>query len=70
MDNVPNPLSQMLGELDSLDRVERAQYLLELSDEFAEVPEEVATRPFQKIDGFPNANRKRLSGRRIKTTAR
>ena len=39
MDNIPSPLADMLKELDPLDRVERAQYLLELSDEFDEVPE-------------------------------
>ncbi len=53
MDNVPEPLSKMLGELDSLDRVERAYYLLELSDEFAEVPGEIATRPFPEDRRVP-----------------
>ena len=53
MDNVPEPLSKMLGELDSLDRVERAHYLLELSDEFAEVPGEIATRPFAEDRRVP-----------------
>ena len=53
MDNVPEPLSKMLGELDSLDRVERAHYLLELSDEFAEVPGEIATRPFPEDRRVP-----------------
>ena len=53
MDNIPEPLNQMLGELDSLDRVERAQYLLELSDDFAEVPASVATRPFPENRRVP-----------------
>ena len=53
MDNVPEPLSKMLGELDSLDRVERAYYLLGLSDEFAEVPGEIATRPFPEDRRVP-----------------
>ncbi len=53
MDNVPDPLTQMLEELDSLDRVERAQYLIELSDEFSEVPESVATRPFPENRRVP-----------------
>ena len=53
MDNVPEPLSKMLGELDSLDRVERAYYLLELADEFAEVPGEIATRPFPEDRRVP-----------------
>ena len=43
----------MLEELDALDRVERAQYLLELSDEFEEVPEEIATRPFPENRRVP-----------------
>ena len=53
MDNIPSPLSEMLEELDSLDRVERAQYLLELSDEFSEVPEAIATRPFPENRRVP-----------------
>lgn len=53
MDNVPQPLTQMLEELDSLDRVERAQYLLEMSDDFSEVPEEIATRPFPENRRVP-----------------
>ncbi len=43
----------MLEELDALDRVERAQYLLELSDEFEEVPEAIATRPFPENRRVP-----------------
>lgn len=53
MDNIPSPLSEMLEELDSLDRVERAQYLLELSDDFEEVPESIATRPFPENRRVP-----------------
>ena len=53
MDNIPSPLSEMLEELDSLDRVERAQYLLELSDDFQEVPETIATRPFPENRRVP-----------------
>ncbi len=53
MDNIPSPLAQMLEELDSLDRVERAQYLIELSDDFQEVPESVATRPFPENRRVP-----------------
>ena len=53
MDNLPNPLAQMLEELDSLDRVERAQYLIELSDDFVEVPDSVATRPFPENRRVP-----------------
>ncbi len=43
----------MLEELDGLDRVERAQYLLELSDDFSEVPEAIATRPFPENRRVP-----------------
>ena len=53
MDNVPNTLKQILNELASLDRVERAQYLLELSDEFEEVPREIAVRPFPEERRVP-----------------
>ena len=53
MDNIPSPLADMLKELDPLDRVERAQYLLELSDEFNEVPESIATRPFPENRRVP-----------------
>ncbi len=53
MDNIPSPLANMLGELDSLDRVERAQYLIELSDDFSEVPEAIATRPFPEDRRVP-----------------
>ena len=53
MDNFPNPLAQMLEELDSLDRVERAQYLIELSDDFVEVPDTIATRPFPENRRVP-----------------
>ena len=53
MDNLPNPLAQMLEELDSLDRVERTQYLIELSDDFVEVPDTIATRPFPENRRVP-----------------
>ena len=53
MENVPEPLTKMLGELASLDRVERSYYLLELSDDFAEVPADIATRPFPENRRVP-----------------
>ena len=53
MENVPQPLIRILEELDSLDRVERARYLLEMSDDFEEVPEEIATRPFPENRRVP-----------------
>lgn len=43
----------MLSELDGLDRMERAQYLLELSDEFSEVPASIASRPFPEDRRVP-----------------
>ena len=51
MSEIPGPLRQILDELDGLDQSERAEYLLELSDEFEEVPQRVASRP------FPNSHR-------------
>ncbi len=53
MDNIPSPLTKIIGELDSLDWVERAQYLIELSDEFSEVPDTIATRPFPENRRVP-----------------
>ncbi len=53
MDGIPDPMTEMLSELDALDRVERAQYLLELSDEFMEVPETIAVRPFPEDRRVP-----------------
>ena len=51
--HVPPKLSDMLAELDGLDRMERAQYLLELSDDFKEVPADIATRPFPENRRVP-----------------
>ena len=53
MEGIPSGLARMLAELDSLDRVERAQYLLELADDFAEVPATIATRPFPENRRVP-----------------
>ena len=53
MPQIPQPLQSILEELDDLDRTERAQYLLELSDEFEEVPARVATRPFPEDRRVP-----------------
>ena len=53
MTPLPSRLSEMLSELDGLDRMERAQYLLELSDDFQEVPERIATRPFPENRRVP-----------------
>ena len=53
IENIPVPLAEILCELESLDRIERAQYLLELSDEFVEVPESVAARPYPEHHRVP-----------------
>ncbi len=53
MTEIPDRLAQILAEVDALDRMERAQYLLELSDEFQEVPERIATRPFPENRRVP-----------------
>ncbi len=53
MPQIPQPLQSILEELDDLDRTERAQYLLELSDEFEEVPARIATRPFPEDRRVP-----------------
>ena len=53
MSDIPEGLTEILEELDSLDRMERAQYLLELSDQFEEVPEHIAVRPFPEDRRVP-----------------
>ena len=53
MSDIPEGLTKILEELDSLDRMERAQYLLELSDQFEEVPEHIAIRPFPEDRRVP-----------------
>ena len=53
MSDIPEGLTKILEELDSLDRMERAQYLLELSDQFEEVPEHIAVRPFPEDRRVP-----------------
>ena len=53
MSDIPEGLTKILDDLDSLDRMERAQYLLELSDQFEEVPEHIAVRPFPEDRRVP-----------------
>ena len=53
MSDIPEGLTKILDELDSLDRMERAQYLLDLSDQFEEVPEHIAVRPFPENRRVP-----------------
>lgn len=53
MSDIPEGLTKILEELDTLDRMERAQYLLDLSDQFEEVPEHIAVRPFPEDRRVP-----------------
>lgn len=46
MAHIPAPLARLLEQFEGLDRLERAQLLLEFADEFREVPAEIAERPF------------------------
>ena len=53
MTTLPSRLTEMLSELDGLDRMERAQYLVELSDDFEAVPDRIATRPYPENRRVP-----------------
>ena len=46
MTRIPEPLEKLLADFEAVDRLERQQLLLEYADQFREVPEEVARRPF------------------------
>lgn len=50
---LPTRLTEMLSELEGLDRMERAQYLVELSDDFQTVPDHIATRPYPENRRVP-----------------
>ncbi len=43
---LPERLEEFLEEIESFDRAERTEVLLDFSDRFAEVPDRIATRPF------------------------
>ena len=46
MPGIPQPLEELLQQLDNLDQQERGAFLIELADEFETVPPEVASRPY------------------------
>jgi cysteine desulfuration protein SufE len=46
MTDVPARLEELLEDFKFVDRHERAEMLIEFADEFEDVPERVATRPF------------------------
>ena len=48
---LPAPLEDILREFEGLDRTARMEMLIEYADQFEEVPEAIARRP------FPEANR-------------
>ena len=43
---IPRALAELLDELSFLDRGERIDYLIEYADQFENVPERIATRPY------------------------
>ncbi len=48
---LPGPLAELITDLENADRALRAEMLIDYADRFAEVPPEVARRP------YPDANR-------------
>ena len=53
MDGISTELQDLLDEVAELDDLERGQYLIELSDEFSEVPDRLAVRPFPESHRVP-----------------
>lgn len=53
MNSYPTRLAELLEDLLSLDPDDRAEMLIELSDDFKEVPEAVAKRPFPEKNRVP-----------------
>ncbi len=45
-EGIPQPLNDLLDEFSFLERGERVDYLIEYADQFVNVPERVATRPY------------------------
>ena len=45
-EGIPQPLNELLDEFSFLERGERVDYLIEYADQFVNVPERVATRPY------------------------
>lgn len=50
---LPGKLAELLREFDPLERTERMEYLIDWSDQFTEVPPEVAARPFPERNRAP-----------------
>lgn len=48
MTDIPAPLAAVLEDLAFVDRQDRAALLIEYADQFVEVPESLATRPFSE----------------------
>ena len=44
----PEPLRRLVEDFDFVDRTERMELLVEYADKFAEVPEQIAHRPFPR----------------------
>ncbi len=56
MSNYPEALTEVVRDMESItDRTERAEYLIEIADRFAEVkvPESVAVQPYPEINRAP-----------------
>ena len=47
-EGIPQPLADLVDEFALLERDERFEYLIEYADGFEEVPERIATRPFDE----------------------
>ena len=45
-DGIPKALADLVDEFSFLDRTERVEYLIEYADQFKNVPERIATRPY------------------------
>lgn len=46
VEGIPQPLADLLDEFSDLERSERVDYLIEYADQFVNVPERIAVRPY------------------------
>lgn len=53
MTDIPDPLEELLSQLDQLTREERGAFLMELALEFKQVPEEIAAKPYEESHRVP-----------------
>ena len=53
MASIPPKLQEFIDDLSMLERADRMQVLIETSDRFEEVPERIATRPFDEAHLVP-----------------